>query len=65
MFQLVRDEDVTGVSGVGIVADGIEWPDGIVAMRWKINPRSTVIWDSIEDAEKIHGHDGKTKIEWL
>jgi len=64
-FRLVRNSDVTGVSGTGIVAMGIRFTDGTVAMRWLTAARSTVLWDSIEDAERVHGHDGKTKVEWI
>lgn len=65
-FNLVRDEDVSGVSGTGIVAEGVEFGDETVAIRWCVGPaRSTVIWDDINDAELVHGHEGRTRIEWL
>lgn len=63
---MVRDEDVSGVSGTGIVAEGVEFGDGTVAIRWCTSPaRSTVLWDEIDDAIKVHGHDGKTRFVWL
>lgn len=61
-FQLVRDKDVTGVSGTGHVADGVEFDDGVVAIRWLGEHPSTVVWDTIEDAWTIHGHGGLTQI---
>lgn len=61
MFFLQRDEDVTGVSGTGRVAEGVEFSDGSVAIRWYGSDASTVMWDSIEAATRIHGHDGKTR----
>jgi hypothetical protein len=64
-FHLVRDEDVSGVSGIGVVAEGVEFSDGKVAIRWLTGTASTVIWDNSEDAVAIHGHGGKTHIEWL
>jgi hypothetical protein len=33
LFLLIRNEDVSGVSGTGIVAEGVEFSDGTVAMR--------------------------------
>ena len=33
-FVLQRNEDETGVSGTGIVAEGVEFSDGTVALRW-------------------------------
>lgn len=61
-FTMVRDEDVTGVSGTGIVADGVEFPDGVTVIRWRGVHQSTVVWPNIESALAIHGHDGKTRI---
>lgn len=64
IFSLVRDHDVTGVSGTGSVADGVLWPDGTVSLRWAGPRPSTVFWDSLEDAEYVHGHGGHTRIVW-
>lgn len=64
-FTLERDEDPTGVSGTGTVAEGAMFADGKVAMRWNGEHRSTVVYDAIGDVEAIHGHDGKTRIEWV
>lgn len=66
VFVLRREEDVTGVSGTGVVAEGIEFADGRVALRWCVGEhRSTVAWDSIDAVRAIHGHDGKTRVEWI
>lgn len=66
-FRLVRHEDVSTISGTGVVAHGVQWPDGAVALRWAIPdlPPSTAVWDSIEAVEAIHGHQGKTEVEWI
>jgi hypothetical protein len=64
-FVVDRLEDVSGVSGTGIVCEGVEFSDGVVAIRWKIGLKSTAIYDSMHDLRAIHGHDGKTQIIWL
>lgn len=69
-FVLVRTIDKSGVSGTGIVASGIEWPDGTVALRWHSNadpcpPSSTAVYASIDDLLAIHGHDGTTTVRWI
>lgn len=66
-FRLFRHEDVSGVSGVGVVAHGVQFPDGTVAMRWATPglPPSGAFWDSIEAVEAVHGHSGKTVVEWV
>lgn len=64
-FHLQRDEDATGVSGTGLVAEGVEFTDGRVVLRWVVGDhQSTVVWDSIASVEAIHGHDGRTTVEW-
>jgi hypothetical protein len=64
-FVLNRHEDETGISGVGTVAAGVQFPDGKVAMRWLTATASTAVYDSVDDVKEIHGHGGKTVIEWL
>ena len=64
-FALYRERDVTGVSGEGTVAHGVQFADGTVVLRWLgVNP-STVVWGSLEAAMSVHGHDGKTRVVWL
>jgi hypothetical protein len=65
-FVLHRDIDVSGVSGTGDVAEGIEWSDGTVALRWRGKWATTVVWDYGLDALlAVHGHNGKTVVRWL
>lgn len=65
-FRLKRNADLTGVSGEGYVCEGVEWWDGKVTMRWRVegSANSTGFYDSIEDVVAIHGHDGATVVEW-
>jgi len=64
-FQLVRHRDISGISGTGLVADGVRFADGQVVIRWRGLRKSTVIWDSLDDAMVIHGHNGSTYVKWL
>lgn len=64
-FVLRRIEDVSGVSGVGIVAEGCVFSDGIAVLRWAVALRSTAVYSSIEELEAIHGHNGATRVEWI
>lgn len=64
-FVLQRDEDESGVSGTGLVAEGVVFWDGHAALRWRSNTRSTTLYDNISDLEGIHGHGGKTRIVWM
>ena len=65
LFALRRDVDETGVSGVGTVAYGVEFGDGRCVMRWSTHLKSTALYDSIQELEHIHGHDGSTTVVWL
>lgn len=66
-FVLERLEDVGGVSGTGTVAEGVEFSDGTVALRWTSEwPTSVVFHDrGIESVRAVHGHDGRTRIVWV
>lgn len=61
-FFLVRHQDETGVSGVGVVAGGIMWPDGTACLRWFTPTTSAAFYNSIADVAAIHGHGGKTEV---
>ena len=62
VFELIRTEDLSGISGTGLVAQGIEFDDGQCVMRWLSKPRTTAIYNNIKELEAIHGHKGRTKI---
>lgn len=64
-FHLYRHTDVSQVSGVGVVAWGVQFPDGAAAIRWHGDTPSTVAWNSVDDALKVHGHSGATELRWL
>ena len=75
-FLLVRDVDVTGISGTGVVAEGVEYSDGTVVLRWLeagvpevhkargVRP-TTVVHESVAAVEALHGHGGATHVEWV
>jgi hypothetical protein len=68
-FILYRLHDETGVSGTGVVATGVVWPDGHAAMRWKADDAaeasSTSVWSSLADLLRVHGHGGLSRIIYL
>lgn len=64
-FVLERTEDITGVSGTGVVADGVVWPDGKVTIAWRGEHRSITIWPDLDTAIAIHGHEGATKAVFI
>lgn len=63
-FKLNRTVDATGVSGTGIVAEGVEFSNGKCSLSWLTSVTSVAVYDDIESVRKIHGHDGQTVVEW-
>lgn len=61
-FVLKRHTDVSGVSGTGIVADGILWPDGMCTIHWRGQWPTDNTHLSIESVIHIHCHGGMTSI---
>lgn len=61
-FYLERIEDVSGTSGIGIVARGVILPSGQCVLEWLTFHSSVCIYKNIDDVEKIHGHNGATKV---
>lgn len=64
-FELHRDEDVSGTSGTGVVAQGVEFDDGVVALHWLSDLDSTTVYASLETCERIHSHGGRTRVVWV
>ena len=64
-FNLIRNEDVSGVSGVGVVAEGVEFHDGKVCLSWFGKHHCEAIWDTILDMLEVHGHEGRTTVVWV
>lgn len=69
-FVVQRDEDVSGISGEGVVAEGVRFSDGWVVTHWLDQPPmhepKTDVWHhkGVGPFRKIHGHGGSTRILW-
>ena len=64
-FYLDRNEDASGVSGVGRVAEGVVFEEGEVILFWLTGHRTMGFYGSIEEVICIHGHQGKTIVSWV
>ena len=65
-FVLVRHSDVTGRSGVGINAEGVEWRGGTADLHWVTDYESFVHWPTgVEGILAVHGHEGATVARFL
>lgn len=63
-FLLWRRKDVTGVSGLGIVAQGVVFADGCTVVRWRGETVTTTVHNDLASVERVHCHAGATKLVW-
>jgi hypothetical protein len=64
-FYLVRSEDVSGVSGTGKVAEGVEFTNGKCVITWLTPTSSVAVYDNVKCLLIIHGHDNRTNVEYI
>ena len=64
-FYLHRNIDVSGVSGVGRVAQGVIFDDGTCVIRWISQWTSTAVYNNHESMMNVHGHNGATQCEFI
>lgn len=64
-FWLDRREDVTGVSGTGPVAEGVQFHNGKCVLCWVTSKSSVALYDDLATLEAVHGHDGRTVVRWM
>ena len=63
LYRLYRKQDVSGASGIGLVAEAIVFSSGRCAVSFlpgKVDVSSVSIFESLEDAQVVHGHGGKS-----
>lgn len=66
LFYLDREIDDSGVSGIGRVAEGVKFDDGVCVLHWIVGEvRSTTVYNTTEEMIKIHGHGNHTHLTWV
>lgn len=64
-FELLREFDLSGVSGTGVVAEGVEFSNGSYRIHWLGKMNTFEDGPSVEILKKIHGHGGSTLVIWI
>jgi hypothetical protein len=65
-FVLARHSDPSGISGTGLIAEGVEWTGGTADLHWLTEHETFVHWPGgIAAILAIHGHNGATVVRWL
>ena len=62
LFELRRKIDISGVSGIGTVAQGVIFDNGKVALTWLTPFTSVTVYENLNHVIAVHGHDGATQI---
>tara|TARA_R100001129_G_C5310687_1_gene245087 strand:- start:617 stop:958 length:342 start_codon:yes stop_codon:yes gene_type:complete len=68
-FTVCRQSDESGVSGTGVVIEGVQYATGQVVLHWLTPfPKGSIaIFESLTDFKKVHINphpDNKTIITW-
>lgn len=64
-FLLNRTEDESGISGTGVVAEGVLFSSGECVLHWLTQVSSIALYRDLDALILIHGHNGKTQLEWI
>lgn len=69
LFEMIRNADDSGISGTGLVAEGVLFSTGkcVVTFIGDGATPSVIVWDSFEQFRKIHidSHpDNDTELVW-
>ncbi len=64
-FLLIRERDLTGVSGTGIVAEGAIFSNGVSVLHWLREPQAVGMYQTISDLIAVHGHEGATQVQFI
>lgn len=60
-FHVFKIEDMSGVSGRGVVADGVQFSNGICVIAWRGKFPSTETFLSMDHLRSVHSHGGRTR----
>ena len=64
-FALIRINDLLGITGVGTIAEGIEFSNGSVIVHWLKEPKSIVVWNNMNDMKTINCHNGTSIVHYI
>ncbi len=64
-FYLQRKEDISGVSGVGKVAEGMEFENGLCVLSFSSSYPHANVYANMRAVEEVHGHGGATEVIFI
>lgn len=63
-FKLIRTVDVTGISGTGDIAYGVQYPDQSCALFW-LKHGTHGYYKNIGQLRDIHCYNDNARVEWV
>lgn len=64
-FEIRTDMTLGALAHNCRIAQGCQFSDATVAVRWLNGPHRTILLDSIDDLIAAHCHDGRNHLLWL
>ncbi len=64
-FYLMRKEDISGVSGTGMVAEGVEFQNGMCALSFSSAYPHANVYANLRAVREVHGHSGATEVVFV
>lgn len=64
-FYLLRHRDVSGVSGEGKVAEGVEFENGMCALSFSSSYQHANVYTNMRAVREVHGHEGATEVVFV
>lgn len=61
-LYLLRHEDLHGHSGIGTVAEGVIFHNGMVALTWFSEWETMTTFKNVQVLKRLHSHEGRTEI---
>lgn len=65
LFKLIRNNDISGISGTGLVAYGCEFQYNFIVLFWIGSINSMTFHTSMSNIEHIHCHSGLSFIQYI
>ncbi len=66
LFQLIRQASAATAPDTGPMAEGVEWSDGTVTLRWRGQWPATSAWEGgLAAMLAVHAANGVTALRWL
>jgi hypothetical protein len=64
-FNVIRKKDISGISGTGLVAEGVEFHDNQVCVSWFGKHQIVEVSKDLDTWKAVHGHGGSTVLEFI